>query len=235
MVMLLVPLTIFFANVISSYSWSPKKIIIAMIIMAPIGLASIYVAKRHIEVNAAWPMLLADLKVAKDIDSSSAWKDPSIYPYPPNEKGVVVNVSTYERAAWATAAIRLISENLLGYGLVHHSFGALALKKWSDFHKPIGSFRGASHSGLLDLTLGVGVPGMLLILIPFGAAFYRASHQSHFWMQFIRWILPVLLIAYLITEVSNNHFIEFLFFIISFCIGLTLKPNTSGHSFPDDR
>jgi len=65
---------------------------------------------------------------------------------------------------------------------------------------------------------------LLLVLIPFGVAFYRASNQAYFWMQFVRWIFPVILIAYLITEVSSNHFIELLFFIVPFCIGLTLMP-----------
>jgi hypothetical protein len=231
MVILLVPLTIFIITFIYSISWNLKKIIIGVIIIAPIVLTTSYIIKKHIESNAAWPMLISDLKIAVNIDVYSSWKSAELYPYPLNNKGITVNGSTYDRAAWAVASSRLIRENPLGYGLVHHSFGALAIKKWPDFYRPIGKFRRASHSGLLDFTLGVGIPGLILVLIPFGAAFYRASNQTYFWMQFIRWIFPVLLIAYLITEVSNNHFIELLFFIVAFCIGITLIPVQTERSY----
>jgi hypothetical protein len=224
MVILLVPLAIFSTQFILAYRWNFRKIIFAIFLILPIVLTLGFVAKKHVDKNTAWHMLLEDMKMGIQIDKYSSWKDAEVYSYPVNTKGVSVNNSTYERSAWAIAAVNLIGENPLGYGLVHHSFGALALEKWPDFHKPIGSFRGASHSGLLDLALGVGIPGMLLILVPFGAAFCRASHQSYFWMQFVRWIFPVILIAYLITEVSNKHFIELLFFIVALCIGLTLIP-----------
>jgi O-antigen ligase len=231
MAILLVPLFLFLANFILSYPWNFKKIIIALIIAIPISLATGYIAKKHIEANAAWPMLFEDIRIGIDIDNFQSWKNPELYPYPKNSQGIPVNVSTYERSAWATSALRLIKENPLGYGLVHHSFGALALDKMPDFRRPIERFRGASHSGLIDFTLGVGIPGLLLVLIPFGVAFYRAFNQAYFWMQFVRWIFPVILIAYLITEASNNHFIEFLFFIVAFCIGLTLRPFKTEHSY----
>ena len=224
MAILLAPLAIFLASFIFSYSWNFKKFIITLIISVIVSLAGGYVAKKHVEANKAWSFLLEDIKIGIDIDNFHSWKNGDAYPFPKNSQGIVVNGSTYERSAWAVAALRLIKENPLGYGLIHHSFGALAIKEWPDFYPPIGRFRGASHSGLLDFTLGVGIPGLLLVLIPFGVAFYRASNQAYFWMQFVRWIFPVILIAYLITEVSSNHFIELLFFIVPFCIGLTLMP-----------
>lgn len=224
-VILLVPLSIFSISLVFSYQWNLRKAIVAIIVLIPITLSIGYVAQKHIEANSAWPMLIEDIKMGADIDNFDSWKDAVAFPYPKNSKGVTVNNSTYERSAWAVAASRLIKENPLGYGLIHHSFGALAIQKWPDFHEPIGRVRGASHSGLLDFTLGVGIPGLLLVLIPFGVAFYRAANQDYFWMQFVRWGAPVLLAAYLITEVSNNHFIEFLFFMISFCVGLTAFPS----------
>ena len=231
MAILLVPLCLFLTTFIFSYPWNLKKIMIALIIAIPIGLATSYLAKKHIEANKAWPMLFEDIKIGIDIDNFQSWKNPELYPFPKNSQGIPVNVSTYERSAWAAAALRLIKENPLGYGLVHQSFGSLAIKKWSDFHRPIEGMKGSSHSGLLDLILGVGIPGSLLILVPFGVAFYRARSQTSFWMQFVRWIFPVVLIAYLITEVSNKHFIELLFFIVAFCIGLTLMPIKTKHSY----
>ena len=235
MAILLVPLCLFISTFIFSYSWNFKKIIITLIIATPISLATGYIAKKHIEANKAWPLLFEDIKIGIDIDNFQSWKNPELYPFPKNSQGIPVNVSTYERSAWATAALRLIKENPLGYGLVHHSFGSLAIKKWSDFHRPIEGMKGSSHSGLLDLILGVGIPGSFLILFPFGVACYRARSQTSFWMQFVRWIFPVVLITYLITEVSNKHFIELLFFIVAFCIGLTLVPMRTGHSFSNDR
>ena len=231
MAILLVPLIIFLTTFVYFSHWNYKKIILVILILVPITLFTSYVVKKHIQANPAWQNLISDIKIGVDIDSYDHWKNAGLNGYPINGEGVNVNASTYERSAWATAALRLIRENPLGYGLVHQSFGSLAIKKWSDFHRRIESVKGSSHSGLLDLILGIGIPGSLLILVPFGVAFYRARSQTSFWMQFVRWIFPVVLIAYLITEVSNKHFIELLFFIVAFCIGLTLMPIKTEHSY----
>lgn len=184
-------------------------------------------AREHINSNSAWPTLLSDVKASLDITRNENWKDYETYQLPTNEYGTPVNGSTYQRIAWARAGIQLITENPQGYGLIHHSFGALAIEKWHNFHKANGKTKGATHSAWIDFTLGLGIPGLLLVLIPLWLSFWRALHMKGFWPSYIVWTVPVIFIGYTITEVSSDHFIELLFFITAFFCGVTAKPTYS--------
>jgi len=202
-------LMLFFTSVIFIVSVSKrgykaiKNPIFLLSTLVLAGLALVPV-KTHIESNPAWRMLIADAKVAVDINEHPHWKNRKIYPLPDNEYGLPVNGSTYERLSWATAGIQLIQEHPIGYGLIHHSFGALAEKKWPDFEKNERGTRGATHSGWIDFTLGFGVPGLLLILLPLFVCFYRSLGQEGYWHDYIRWTIPTIFAAYTVTEVSSD-------------------------------
>jgi hypothetical protein len=223
MVILLISLFIFTINlfyiIFKSATW--RKIfwipLIGMIVAAYFGIYA------HISTNTAYPPLLLDAKIGIDIDHQNHWKNRLAYPIPINPLGNPVDSSTYERAAWFTAGTRLLSENPLGFGLIHHSFGWLALKKWPDFYKPIGNLRGATHSGWVDFALGLGIPGLLLVLIPLFASWWRSLFQKGIWFSYAAWTIPIMSLAYLTTEVAGEHFTEVLFFMTAFFCGLTLN------------
>jgi len=180
-----------------------------------------YVVKKHLDSNPAWSNLVADYKISSQIEQHTYWKDQGS-PLPLNEHGIAVNGSTYERVAWGHAGLKLLQENPWGYGLINHSFGALAIQKWPDFHKPDGKNRGATHSGWLDFALGFGVPGLLLLWIPLLVSYIRARRRTDFWSTYAVWTIPVIAISYLTTEVCSDHFIELLFFMTALFSGLAL-------------
>lgn len=182
-----------------------------------------YAVSKHIETNPAWSNLVADYKISAKIDQHKNWKD-NISPVPFNEYGTSVDGSTYQRVSWAWAGLELLKEHPQGYGLINHSFGALAIQKWHDFHKPDGNNRGATHSGWLDFALGFGVPGLLLVGVPLTASFLRARKRTDFWSSYTVWTIPLIAVSYLTTEVCTGHFIELLFFLTALFNGLTL-PN----------
>ena len=91
------------------------------------------------------------------------------------------------------------------------------------FYTPTGNTRGATHSGWLDFALGLGIPGLLLVLIPLAAAWYRSLFKEGLWFSYASWTIPVMTFAYLIAEVSEAHFIEMLFFMTAFFCGITLR------------
>jgi O-antigen ligase len=181
---------------------------------------SVYFAKAHIEANPAWKTLVADVQTSVRIDEHQNWKNRAEHPLPLNSAGTTVNGSTYERTAWATAGLILIGEHPLGYGLLNHSFGALAKAKWPDFYPPNGKNRGATHSGWIDLTLGIGIPGLLLLCIPLLVSAWRAWHGDRFWHQYVTLTTPIVFFMYLLSEVSTGHFIEFLLFYTALSCGL---------------
>lgn len=201
----------------------------ALLLLCVLGFA--YGIGKHLEKNPAWSNLLADYRVGIQIDKYNHWKDvedPHLV-WPINDNGVIVNGSTYARVAWGRAGLELLKENPWGYGQINHSFGALALQKWSDFHKPDGTTRGATHSGWMDFALGFGLPGILLIWTPLAVSCIRSRKRQDFWSTYALWASPVIAIGYLTTEVCTGHFIELLFFLSAWFCGLTLKPCSSAN------
>jgi hypothetical protein len=222
-------LAIFTANVFFKIQWGWSRCVLTTIIGVIIFSLSYSGIEKHIEKNSAWSFLISDFKVGMDIDYQNYWKNSNLYPPPLNAYGAPVNISTYERTAWFVAGSRLLGENPMGYGLLHHSFGSLALAKWPDFRKPVGNNRGSTHSGWLDFALGVGIPGLLLVLIPLCVAWYRSLFQEGLWFSYVAWTIPIMSFAYLTTEVAGAHFTELLFFMTAFFCGLTLRYPKSKH------
>lgn len=223
MAILSVCLTLFIANFLLSLHWTFKKILLGIPVVSIVLLMSTYGIYQHLKVNHAWPNLLADIKVSKNIDRVTWWKNDRVCCIPVNSNAIPVDVSTYQRTAWFVAGSELLIENPLGYGLVHHSFGALARLKWNDFVEPIGNMRGATHSAWLDFALGVGIPGLLLVLIPLWVSWYRALFQEGLWFSYASWTIPIMTLAYLTTETNEAHFIELLFYMTAFFCGLTIQ------------
>jgi hypothetical protein len=165
---------------------------------------------------------VADYKTSVKIEEHNNWKD-NTSPLPTNENGIAVNGSTYQRVAWARAGLDLLIDHPLGYGLINHSFGALAIQKWSNFHKPDGKNRGSTHSGWLDFALGFGILGVLMVCIPLTVSYFRARKRTDFWGTYAVWTIPLIGVSYLTTEVCTGHFIELLFFLTALFSGLTLR------------
>lgn len=179
--------------------------------------------KQHLASNPAWSNLIADFKVSIQIDKNANWKD-RVSPLPTNENGRTVDGSTYERVSWGRAGLELLSENLLGYGLINHSFGALAKQKWPEYVRAPDASPGATHSGWLDFALGLGLPGLLLVWMSLLVSYLRARLMQGFWAEYATWAIPTIAFAYLTTEVCTDHFIELLFFMCAWFCGLTLRP-----------
>jgi len=115
--------------------------------------------QNHIKQNHSWETLIADAKVATQDTNSESWKcQVSGKSLPTNELGEQVSDTNYSRVAWGINALKLIPQYPLGYGLVERSFGHIGKEVWP------GSCLSQSHSGWLDLTLGIGIPGILLLL-----------------------------------------------------------------------
>ncbi|WP_310451406.1 O-antigen ligase family protein [Sulfuritalea sp.] len=82
--------------------------------------------------------------------------DPNQLPFTPS--GNPLEQSAYARAAWARQAVEAIARKPLGIGYGHDAFGRAIAEKYG--HAGMGS----SHSGWLDIALGIGVPGLALVI-----------------------------------------------------------------------
>lgn len=197
-----------------------KEAIFILALVASIG----FFALDHLKKNDSWSTLFADLRIAVQVDRYEQWKFNGERGYPNNELGKMVSVTNYERIAWGIAGTELLFKNPLGYGLIERSFGQLAKQEWpeSKLHQ--------NHSGWLDLALGLGLPGMALILGALAIALRRCIHSPSPIAYFGSWLLLSLLLLWCTTEVSQKVYFDWLIFAIVWIGALSMSlmsPNAS--------
>ena len=176
---------------------------------------------KNIEQNESWRSFYSDLKVALSIDPF----DPQGYilsgNYPINERGVEVQPANYARFTWGIAAIHLIRDNPLGYGVAHSSFGHLVKQRFPE------TSLAQSHSGWLDMILGLGIPGAGLVLLASILAIKNAMDLSPPWKNFGVWFLGSMVLLWITTEVSQknylNTFIWMIVLVASLSIGMATQ------------
>jgi hypothetical protein len=191
--------------------WNWRNVAILIVTLS----AVVFLLVQHIQKNDSWNTLFADIKVAKQLNEIDAWKDYGATGFPLNEHGSIVSGTNYLRAAWAQVAIQLIAERPLGYGLLYQSFGHFGKEKWSNL------VMDTAHSAWLDITLGIGLPGVFLILLSGVLALKNVRHLApNVFGVAVLWALLSLFLLMLTTEVARKIYIEALIFMIFLAAGI---------------
>jgi len=183
-------------------------------------LVSTFFINNHIQKNHSWQTFFADARTAFQVENNEAWKCSSIYGLPKNDLGEQVSDTNYSRIAWGVNAAKLVIEYPLGYGLVERSFGHIGHQIWP------GSCLTQSHSGWLDLTLGIGVPGMLLLFGSFimslrallGVKLLPVDHLVE-WRAMLVCVLICFGLVWCTTEISQKVFFDELLFFLALASG----------------
>jgi hypothetical protein len=165
----------------------------------------------HFKKNDSWRTLLADTKVAVQLDRYQQWKYAGAKGYPNNEFGKMVSVTNYERAAWFLVGSKLAIESPFGYGLIEDSFKKMAKAKWPEVSPNLSH----SHSGWLDVILAVGFPGFLLVMGSLLMTMRNSKYVQPPWKEITLWALLANLFLWCTTEVSATvTFVTLLFWIV---------------------
>lgn len=209
-ILIVIAVGILLINTLRSNQISKRNLMITLLILALPASLAIY----QYRTNHHWNSLVSDARIAVDVDRYDLWKDPD-NAQPINEFGKPVFGSNYERLAWAVVAVRLIEERPLGYGLVERSFGRLAREKWPEAKVQ------QCHSGWLDWTLGMGIPGLIFLLGAGLLAWHQAKAAPQPWKDLARWGLGILLLMYCTTELSSKVYIDALIFMIALAMSLS--------------
>lgn len=126
-------------------------------ICAFLGIVSALVYAQ-VRADQRWRTLAETIPIAADTAHHKAWLDFSKYPLPLLANGQPVDASNYLRVAWFSEGVSIVREHPLGVGFGRNAFGHEVKRRFSD------SGAAHSHSGLLDMAIGVGIPGLLLWL-----------------------------------------------------------------------
>ena len=172
----------------------------------------------HVQKHDSWGTLIADTKIAFQLDQYPHWKYAGAQGYPNNEYGTVVYSANYERAAWFKAGILLAGQNPLGYGLIEDSFKKMAKIRWPEVSPNLSH----SHSGWLDVVLAMGLPGFCCILGALFIALRQSWEALEPWKSLVFWSLLANVLLWITTEVSATVTFAALIFWVSLAGGLTL-------------
>ncbi len=172
----------------------------------------------HLKLNTEWHNFFPTVAAGIQIDKYPNWLY-YMQPYggppvglPLLADGSVAPESAYLRSAYATKGLQLLFQNPLGYGLVEPSFLYLMKESGPD----ASSFSQISSlSGWLDFGLGLGLPGLAFAWGAMALAFYYSFRQRTRWAFCTRWMLAGMFLVWIVAEVSRNHFVESLFFLIA--------------------
>jgi hypothetical protein len=193
------------------------RLVVISILILTIGL----LVYKHVQGNESWRTLVADAKIAVQLDEYQHWKYNGEQGYPSNSSSKTVSATNYERIAWGIVGVKVLLENPLGYGLIENSFGPLVNLRWPESSPRLSH----SHSGWLDLALGIGLPGIILVISALILALKQSVNYSPPWRNLGIWILLSSLFLWCTTEVSNNGNIDPLIFwiVMTTALGLSFQ------------
>ena len=166
--------------------------------------------------NPLWGSLIADAKLAIQIDAVDDWKYDSSDILPINENGIRVSHSNYERIAWLIAGSRLTVEHPIGYGLMSQSFGRLCRIHWPQARTSW------SHNSWLDFTLGYGYPGTLLLLLASILAWRSSKSINEPWNILGRWSFGIMVGTLFFKELSSEIYFNAYIFLLVWVATLAL-------------
>jgi len=146
--------------------------------------------------DSRWRDLQDTIPIALDTQTYKAWLDWEKYPRPVLPSGELVNQSNYVRIAWIKAGSLLVLEHPLGVGFGREAFEVGLRQKY-------GEGRGYTHSGILDLAIGTGIPGAVLWLGFLGSLFYAAYRCFTASGSY-----PSMLLMFLIADFGSRMFVD---------------------------
>jgi hypothetical protein len=189
-----------------SYLVQRKSIRIAAgISILTIIFISSLVIHQTIQKNDQWKTLLADARIAIQVDQFQYWKD-TRKGYPNNSMGVPISDSNYVRLAIPLIGIYLLTHNPLGYGKLSDSMFHLAKERWPDSHISW------THSGFLDFSLGYGIIGFTLLILAVLISCINSNRIATPFKLLGTWLLITQAGVFLVKEVSMEVVISPLIF-----------------------
>ena len=198
--------------------WQHAHNLRVITVVMSLSLAALLFGILHVKTNPVWGNLLSDIEVARHTDEIQVWKNFSPEQLEPlkNRSGNTVVDTTYLRTAWLIEGVKLVPKYPLGYGLIQDSFKYIGQKEWP------GSSLSHTHSGWLDIILGLGIPGFVLILVAMIGLIKKGIESENFYAKSAVWVLPIISLAFLTSELSEKISFEVLIFYIAFYAGCSL-------------
>lgn len=199
--------------------------VVTMLFLVVAGLGLVVAARQSYSLNN----LIGTVSIAWNTEHYKAWRDDGREGWPTLPGGETVDPSAYQRIAWLKEGLLLVKQHPLGIGFGRNAFGHGLKAKY-------GEGSGHSHSGLLDLAIGVGVPGALLwlglivILMRLTWKQYRATHS------YVALLLLLVLTDYgarmVLDSIIRDHMLQQFMFLTGLAAVMMLAGNRAKRNTP---
>jgi hypothetical protein len=189
--------------------------IAAMTVILLGGVALVVSARQSSSLNK----LIDTIPIAWDTEYYKTWQDENPDSWPKLPNGETVDVSLYQRIAWLKEGLLLVRDHPFGNGFGRNAFGHGLKAKY-------GRGGGHSHSGLLDMVIGLGIPGALLWLGFFASLAVIAWRLSRAGPNYAAILLLLLLLDYgvrmVLDSVVRDHMLQQFMFLAGLAAVLTV-------------
>ena len=186
--------------------------LLILLITVGIFIAALY---PHFKKNDSLRYLVADTKIAVQLDKYPEWQRGGEHGLPNNEFGKAVSHTNYVRVAWFLYGSQLAVEYPLGYGLIETSFDKRMKADGFDIRP-----HRQSHSGWMDMLLAIGFPGFLLVMASLLIAMRNSKWIQSPYKEIAFWCLLANLLFWWTTEVAATVTFPLLLFWIAWASGL---------------
>ena len=212
----------FFILKVLQYATKIKRTFLFVLGIALLMASSFWIVQEVTFQNPFWHSVLADAKVAIEVDKSDGWKTRVM---PVNELGNQVIPSNYERISWAVVGSHLLAQNPYGYGLLSLSFAGLGKQIWPN------ADISWTHSAWLDFALGYGLPGLILFWLAILLTWRKSEFKNSPWSALGRWGLLLCAAVMLTKEVSTQVVVNAMIFLVVLICAINLaRINASRHT-----
>lgn len=222
--LILALILIFFLRIIFYSNFKKNKLralVIGFLLISPILILN---AKNISTQNSKISYIIEDILISMQLNSNTSWKYQGDLTPPMDKLGRRVNGSAYERTSWLLKGYQYLAQHPFGSGDAHFSFG-----RYMEHEYP-GSATTKTHSGWLDFSLGVGIPGLIFlwaaIFIVFSNSWRNAvSNDYRFNFLAVAFMLGGIWLLWHPGELSYREFIEHLFFLVALFASINFLRN----------
>ena len=180
---------------------------------------------QHITHNSGWSTMWEDTKTSVQIKKYPNWQNPQAMGYPQNATGQAVKGNTYERVAWGVAGLQIfLPQNPLGLGVLKGPFTILLKEGYPNS----GEYISSTHSAWIELGLAFGYPGLLLMLGTLVSILMLSINSKSPFRSLTVLLSLGLICLYTVGELSSQHSIEILCFLVSLMTALFLHNDNTG-------
>lgn len=185
----------------------------------------------NITMDPRWSKLIETVPLAINSANSKHWVDHSAQ-MPITESGYAVGGSNYVRIFRAKKSVDFIMNDPFGIGYGGDSFGRAFKKIYPEYGKEYYHGRD-SHSAILSLTIGIGIPGLMLWLV-FVYTVVKVSinnfkeSYNYFSIMTLFIIMGMFSRSFVDTNMRDHVFLQYMI-ILGISLFFMIKGKSSAH------